>query len=144
MRRQTTWSLRNNPLHVGLFERSSQSLASSESSSTIEPIEMAQNDEGYMNKCLSNYARLVLQGTVTRIHVPLNRGANFRIDSHVMSMLPIFYGKPYEDPYRHVDKLSQVYEINEIHNVSVDVMKMKLFPATLRDRAKDWFLNLGK
>ena len=25
-----------------------------------------------------------------------------------------------------------------------DMMKMKLFPATLRDRAKDWFLKLGK
>ena len=25
-----------------------------------------------------------------------------------------------------------------------DVMKMKLFPTTLRDRAKDWFLKLGK
>ena len=35
-------------------------------------------------------------------------------------------------------------EINQIHNVSVDVMKMKLFLATLRDRAKDWFLKLGK
>ena len=23
-------------------------------------------------------------------------------------------------------------------------MKMKLFPATLRDRSKDWFLKLGK
>ena len=23
-------------------------------------------------------------------------------------------------------------------------MKMKLFPATLRDQAKDWFLKLGK
>ena len=54
-----------------------------------------------------------------------------------MSMLPIFHGKPSEDPYRHVDKLSQVCEINQIHNVLADVMKMKLFPATLRDRAKD-------
>ena len=54
-----------------------------------------------------------------------------------MSMLPIFHGKPSEDPYRHVDKLSQVREINQIHNASADVMKMKLFPATLRDRAKD-------
>ena len=35
-------------------------------------------------------------------------------------------------------------EINQVHNVSADVMKMKLFPSTLRDRAKDWFLNLGK
>ena len=69
---------------------------------------------------------------------------NYRIDSYVMSMLPIFHDKPSEDPYRHVDELSQVCEINQIHNVSAGVMKMKLFPATLRDRAKDWFLKLGK
>ena len=34
--------------------------------------------------------------------------------------------------------------IDHIHNVSADVMKVKLFPATLRDRAKDWFLKLWK
>ena len=59
-------------------------------------------------------------------------------------MLLIFYGKPFEGLYRHLDKLTQVCEINHIHNVPSDIMKMKLFPATLRDRAKDWFLKLGK
>ena len=59
-------------------------------------------------------------------------------------MVPIFHGKPSEDPYRHVDELSQVCEINHLQNVPTDKMKMKLFPATLRDRAKDWFLKLGK
>ena len=105
---------------------------------------MAQNDERNVRRCLSDYARPVLQRPVTRIHAPLARNANFRIDSHVMSMLPIFHGKPSKDPYKHVNELSQVCEINQIHNVSADVMKMKLFPATLRDRAKDWFLKLGK
>ena len=66
---------------------------------------MARNDEGNARKRLSDYARPVLQRSVTRIHSPLGRGANFRIDSHVMSMLPIFHGKPSEDPYRHVDEL---------------------------------------
>ena len=79
-----------------------------------------------------------------RIHAPLNRGVDFRIDSHVMSMLTIFHGKPSEDPYRHVDELSQVCEINHLQNVPADTMKMKLFPTTLRDRAKDWFLKSGK
>ena len=79
-----------------------------------------------------------------RIHAPLNRGANFRNDSHVMSMLPIFHCKPSEVPYRHVDELSQVCKINHLQNVPADMMKMKLFPATLRDRAKDWFLKFGK
>ena len=74
-----------------------------------------------------------------RIHTPLNRGANFRIDCHVMSMPHTFHGKPSEDPYRHVDELSQVCEINHLQNVPADMMKMKLFLTTLRDRAKDWF-----
>ena len=105
---------------------------------------MARNDEGNAGKSLSDYARPVLQRPVTRIHSPIGRGANIRIDSHVMSMLPIFHGKPSEDPYRHVDELSQVCEINHLQNVPADTMKMKLFPATLRDRAKGWFLKLGK
>ena len=104
---------------------------------------MALNDEGNVRKRFSDYARPVLQIPVTCIHAPLARNVNFRIDSHVMSMLPIFHGKPSEDRYRHID-LCQVCEINHIHNVLLDVMKMKLFPATLRDRAKDWFLKLGK
>ena len=105
---------------------------------------MAWNDEGNARKHLSNYAGPVLQRPITRIPAPLGRGANFRIDSHVMSMIPIFHGKPSEDPYRHVDELSQVYEINHLQNVPADTMKMKLFPAILRDRAKNWFLKLGK
>ena len=141
MRRESDWRTRDNPLHLDLFERSSQSLSSSASSSTLD---MALNDEGNVRRCLSDYARPFLQRPVTHIHAPLGRNANFRIDSHVMSMLPIFHGKPSEEPYRHVDELSHICEINQIHNVSADIMKMKLFPATLRDRAKDWFLKLGK
>ena len=141
MRRESGCRTRDNPLHLDLLERSSQSLSSSASLLTLD---MALNDEGNVRRHLSDYARPFLQSPVTRIHSPLARNANFRIDSHVMSMLPIFHGKPSEDPYGQVDELSQVCEINQIHNVPVDVMKMKLFPATLRDREKDWFLKLGK
>ena len=105
---------------------------------------MAPKDKGNARKCLSDYTRPVLQRPITRIHAPLNRGTNFSIDLHVMSMLPIFYGKPSEDPYRHVDELSQVCEINHLQNVPADTMKMKLFAPTLIDRAKHWFLKLGK
>ena len=61
-----------------------------------------------------------------------------------MSMLPIFQGKPSKDPYSYVNELRQVCEIHQIHNILVDVMKIKLFPTTLRDREKDWFWKLGK
>ena len=52
-------------------------------------------------------------------------------------MLSIFHGKPSKDMYRHVEELSQVFKINQIHNVLEDVRKIKLFRATLRDGAKD-------
>ena len=45
-------------------------------------------------------------------------------------MLTTFHGKPPEDPYRHVDELSQVCEINHLQNVPSDTMQMKLFLAT--------------
>ena len=109
MRRQTTWRLWNIPLNIDLFERSSQSPNSTETSSTVEPIELAEmapNAERNARKRLSDYARPILQRPITRTHAPLNRGENFRIDSHVMSMLLIFCGKAFEDPYRHVDELS--------------------------------------
>ena len=59
-------------------------------------------------------------------------------------MLHIFQDKPSQDSYRHVDELTLVCEINHIHDILADVMKMKLFPTTLIDQAKDWFLNLAK
>ena len=130
MRGRTAWRLRNNPLEIDLFERSSQSPNTTDIDTTetdtkldpTQPVEMAWNDEGNARKCLSDYARPVLQQPATRIHAPLTRGANFRIDSHVMSMLPIFHGKPFEDPYRHVEELSQVCEINHLQNVPADMM----------------------
>ena len=96
IRRESNWRTRDNPLHLDHFERSSQSLSSSSSSSTLD---MALNDEGNVRRRLSDYARHVLQRPVTRIHAPLARNVNFRIDSHVMSMLHIFHGIPSEDPY---------------------------------------------
>ena len=152
MRRRVALRVRNNPLEIDFFERSSQTPKATETDTTktdssFDPTELgeiARNDEGNARKHLSDYARPVLQRPITRIHAPLKRGANFRIDSHVMSMLPIFHGKPSEDPYRHIDELSKVCEISYLQNVPADTMKMKIFPATLRDRAKDWFLKLGK
>ena len=35
-------------------------------------------------------------------------------------------------------------EIHQMHNILVDIIKVKLFLAILKDRAKDWFLKLEK
>ena len=63
---------------------------------------------------------------MTLVHVIIKRGANSIIDSHDMSILHIFHDKPSKDPYQHVDNHSKV------HKISIFVMKIKLFPITLR------------
>ena len=70
-----------------------------------------------MRRRLSDYARPVVQRQTTRVNAPLRRGANFKIDSHILGLLPTFHGLPSEDPYRHVDEFSQVCEFNQFHNV---------------------------
>ena len=59
-----------------------------------------------------------------------------------MRMLSIFHAKLSENLYQHLDEYSQVCEIHQVHKVLTNVTKMNLFPLTLKDRAKDWFMKL--
>ena len=93
---------------------------------------------------LSDYARPVVQRQTTRVNAPLQQGANFKIDSHNLGLLPNFHGLPSEDPFRHVDEFSQVCEFNQFHNVPSEMAKMHFFPFTLKERAKEWFFTLGR
>ena len=102
----------NNALYEDLFATSEHYRAPSESSSDSipaiatprrgEPIDAPLAAE-IVRRRLSDYARLVVQRQTTRVNDPLQRGANFKIDSHILGLLPTFHGLPSEDPYRHVD-----------------------------------------
>ena len=93
---------------------------------------------------LSNYARPVVQRQTTRVNAPLQRGANFKIDSHILGLLPTFHGLPSEHQYRHLDEFSQGCEFNQFHNVPSETAKMHFIPFTLNKRAKEWFFTLGR
>ena len=93
---------------------------------------------------LSDYTRPVIQRQTTQVNAPLQRGANFKIDSHILGLLPTFYGLPSEDPYQHVDKFSEVCKFNQLHYVPSETAKMRFFPFTLKERAKEWFFTLGR
>ena len=149
---QLTRHTRNNALYEDLFATSVHSTAQSEASSdpmpTLdttergEPIDTPLPTE-IVRRRLSNYPRRVVQRQTTRVNAPLQQGADFKIDSHILGLLPTFHGLPSEDPYRHVDEFSQVCEFNQFHNVPSEKAKMRFFPFTLKERAKEWFFTLG-
>ena len=142
---RSTRHTRNNSLYEDLFNTSVHSIAPSEASIDSmpvpatpergEPMDAPLPTEGVRRR-LSDYARPVVQRQTTRVNAPLQRGANFKIDSHILGLLPIFHGLPSEDPYRHVDEFSQVCEFNQFHNVPSETAKMHFFPFTLKERAK--------
>ena len=68
---------------------------------------------------------------------------NFKIDTYIIGLLPTFHGLPSEDPYQHVDEFSHVCKFNQLHNVPSETAKMRFFPFTLKERAKEWFFTLG-
>ena len=43
-----------------------------------------------------------------------------------------------------MDEFSQVCEFNQFHNVPSETAKMRFFPFTLKERAKEWFFTLGR
>ena len=139
---------RNNALYEDLFATSAHSRAPSEASSDSipaiatpgrgEPIDAPLPTE-IVRRRLSDYARPVVQRQITQVNVPLQRGANFKIDSHILGLLPTFHGLPSEDLYRHVDEFSQVCEFNQFHNVPSETAKIRFFPFTLRKGQRSGF-----
>ena len=59
-------------------------------------------------------------------------------------MLPSFYGKTNEDPYKHLDEFLEIYFTVKIQNFTDDVLRLTLFPFSLKDKAKYWLRTLGK
>ena len=126
---------RNNALYEDLFDTSAHSRAPSEASCDLmpviatlgrgEPIDAPLPAE-IVRRRLSDYARPVVIRQTTRVNAPLQRGPNFKIDSHILGLLPTFHGLLSEDPYQHVDEFSQVCEFNQFHKVSSEMAKMRL------------------
>ena len=150
---RSTRHTRNNPLYDNLFNTSAPSIALSEASSDPmlslttprrgEPID-APLPTKIGRRRLSDYARLVVQRQTMRVNAPLQRGVNFKIDSYILDLLPTFHGLPSKDPYRHVDKFNQVCEFNQFQNVPSKTAKMRFFPFTLKERAKERFFTLAR
>ena len=58
-------------------------------------------------------------------------------------MLPSFYGLANEDPYNHLNEFLKIYSTVKIQNFSDDALRLKLFPFSLKDKAKYWLNYLN-
>ena len=68
--------------------------------------------------------------------------ANFEIKSGMIQMLPVFRGLANENPYQHVREFEDICGTMKYHQMTEESLKLRLFPFSLKERAKSWLLSL--
>ena len=64
------------------------------------------------------------------------------IRPYLVPLLPQFRGMENENPYTHIKDFEEVCHIFQEGTTSIDPMRLKLFPFTLKDKAKGWLNSL--
>ncbi|RVW31003.1 hypothetical protein VitviT2T_015969 [Vitis vinifera] len=64
------------------------------------------------------------------------------IRQHIVPLLPTFHGMESENPYAHIKEFEDVCNTFQEGGASIDLMRLKLFPFTLKDKAKIWLNSL--
>ena len=61
---------------------------------------------------------------------------------YLMPLLPTFDGVESENPYTHIREFEEVYNTFKEDITTLDLKRLKLFPLTLKDKAKIWLNSL--
>ncbi|KAJ0714148.1 putative retrotransposon gag domain, aspartic peptidase domain superfamily [Helianthus annuus] len=97
------------------------------------------------NRILNEIGKPSLDGLPASINAPTIDNNNFEIKAGTISMLQNavqFYGKDHEDPSVHIAGFIEVCATFRIRDASADAIRLRLFPFSLRDGAKEWLLSL--
>ena len=64
------------------------------------------------------------------------------IRPHLVPLLPTFHGMESEKPYSHIREFEEVCNTFEEETATIDLMMLKIFPFTLKDKVKIWLNSL--
>ena len=64
------------------------------------------------------------------------------IKPYIVPLLPTFHGMESENPYSHIREFEEVCNTFKEDMSNVDMMRLKFFPLTLKDKAKIWLTSL--
>ena len=106
----------------------------------IEELIMAEEE-----KPLLDYVLPTTHGYRSAIVNPAidgNRGFEIKTGTINMIQQNQFSGAPSEDPNEHIANFNELCSTFQIHNIAADVIRLCLFPFSLRDRAKAWLNSL--
>ena len=99
---------------------------------------MAENEAN--RRALRDFALPGTQGSQTSIARPTVNANNFEIKPSLIQMVQQsqFGGNAVEDPNSHLVTFLEICDTIKMNGVSDDAIKLRLFPFSLRDKAKIW------
>ena len=65
-------------------------------------------------------------------------GEDVAVRPYLVPLLPIFHGMENENPYTHIWDFEEVCITFKEGTIDMDLLKLKAFPLTLKDKAKIW------
>jgi hypothetical protein len=82
----------------------------------------------------------------TPIAPPATSAESYEINDALLNLVmkEQFSGLPSEDATSHLNIFVELCDMQKKKDVDNDMVKLKLFPFSLRDRAKTWFSSLPK
>ncbi|KAM2449544.1 hypothetical protein PS1_019639 [Malus domestica] len=72
-----------------------------------------------------------------------NKTAEFELKSSLLHHIPKYHGLSMEDPNKHLKEFEVVCSSMTPVNVDESILKMKAFPFSLQEKAKDWLYELA-
>ena len=105
---------------------------------------MANNNANNDNRPLRDFAAPRAADLQLGYTVPAITVHNFELKPAFMNAAAQnqFSGSPHDDPINHLTNFVEITENIYINGVTRDAIKLRLFPFSLRDRAKNWLRSL--
>ncbi|KAL4363566.1 hypothetical protein GQ457_04G021350 [Hibiscus cannabinus] len=104
-----------------------------------------QNNQQQPVRRVRDYLAEDLEGLNPAVTIPEFEAEHFELKPVMFNMLNTPYqfgGSPAKNARQHLKSFLEICNSFKIHGVSNDVLKLKLFPYSLRDKAKAWLNNL--
>ncbi|XP_071921724.1 uncharacterized protein [Coffea arabica] len=72
----------------------------------------------------------------------LAENTSLELKSGLIHLLPTFHGLSREEPHKHIQEFDVVYSSMKPPGITKEQIKLRVFPFSLKDAAKDWLYYL--
>ena len=93
---------------------------------------------------MEDFWRLIIQEEYSAVRQPTIEANNFELKPALITMVQQhqFTGHPSEDPNEHMGRFMRMANTVKLNGVRLEVIKLQLFPFSLRDMTATWFDSL--